>query len=52
MKKTKQIKQRNFVLKAMKNLNYNAGAHQPKTGPHASRARQKQNFRRNQGLDE
>ncbi|HET8688384.1 MAG TPA: hypothetical protein VFM18_17375 [Methanosarcina sp.] len=52
MKKAKQITQRNFVLKAMKNRSYSAGAHQPKTGQHASRARQKQNYLRDQGKDD
>jgi len=44
MKKTKQIKVRNFVVKNMKNMNYGSGVHKEKTGPKASRARQKQNL--------
>jgi hypothetical protein len=46
MKQTKLLKVRNFVAKHMKTCG--AGQHKDKTGTHASRARQKQEFIRNQ----
>jgi hypothetical protein len=45
MKQAKQSKPRNFVAKHARG---GGGAHQDKTGPHASRARQKHNYTRNQ----
>ena len=46
MKQAKLAKFRNFVLKNMKSCG--AGVHKAKDGKFASRARQKQNYIRNQ----